>query len=294
MDVQKAKQIVRAFDRKSKPSDEDIFMATEALSFLISELKDPKDMLYLGGIYYEMKEFDLARKYYEMSAEYDFEPAHACLGYIYYYGRTGDPDYEKAFLHFEKSAEQGNLQSAYKVADMYKNGYYVPKDYAKYVQIIEELWPKVEDAQYTEEPFPEVATRLAAIRAKQGKTEEAIDLYLRAKSFLEQRIQYHPFFGNFSIMKWLVRDLYELMPLDEDNMDFYDLYEVLKNPCTVTFYFKNKPYDVVSEIEGDTPVISFDGKYYRDIDDFMQQGTIGDEAISSRAHQFYYFEVKRD
>jgi len=293
MDVQKARGIVREFERKYQPDEDDVFMAAEALSFLINELKDPRDMLHLGGIYYEMKEFELARKYYEMSAEYDYEPAHACLGYIYYYGRTGEPDYEKAFMHFKKSAELGNVQSAYKVADMYKNGYFVPRDYAKYAEIIEELWPKVENAKYTGEPFPEVATRLAGIRAKQGKTEEAIELYLRAKDFLRQRIRYSPFFGNFSIMKWLVRDLCRLMPLDEDNFDFYDLYEVLKSPCTVTFYYKNRPHDIVSEIEDGAPVISFEGRFYRDIDDFMQHGTIGGEALSSRAHQFYYFQKSK-
>lgn len=32
-----------------------------------------------------------------------------------------------------------------KVADMYRNGYYVEKDQQKYEQIIEDLYPKVKD-----------------------------------------------------------------------------------------------------------------------------------------------------
>ncbi len=51
------------------------------------------------------------------------------LGYIYYYGRTtdGKPDYEKAYKYFSLAAFNGIYEAEYKVADMYKNGYYVPK-----------------------------------------------------------------------------------------------------------------------------------------------------------------------
>jgi len=267
-------------------------MVTEALDFLIHESGDPRDMMYLGGIYYELKEFDLARKYYEMAAACDHEPAHACLGYIFYYGRTGEPDYERAFYHFKKSADLGNLQSAYKVADMYRNGYYVEQDYDEYVSIIESLWPKVKRSQYTDGLIPEVGTRLAGIRAKQGRTEEAIALYLKAKRSLSGRLAWDAFFGNFTIMKGLIHDLYQLMPLDEDNIDFYDLYEVLTRPCHVSFYYKNKPHDIIAQEEDGAIVLSLDGRWYRNIDDFMQKGTVDGESLSARAGHFYYFEVE--
>ncbi len=96
MTVKEARRIVREFDRSKKPSEDEIFMFTEAMDFLIKELNDPADMLYLGGYYYEQKRFDLALKYYEMSASFDYAPAYDCLGYIWYYGRTGQRDYEKA------------------------------------------------------------------------------------------------------------------------------------------------------------------------------------------------------
>jgi len=291
MNIPSAEQIVIDYEQKKDRDEEDLFMVTEALSFLISARKDPRDMMYLGSIYYERRDFDLAQKYYEMAAGYDYEPAHACLGYVYYYGRTGEPDYEKAFAHYKRSADLGNLQSAYKVADMYKNGYYVAKDEDKYAQIIEGLWPKIKSAKYTQEPFPEIAVRLAGIRAKQGRTNEAISLYMRAKDFLAQRLQYDPFFGNFTIMKGLVHDLSALQPIEAISMDFYDLYEVLKTPCTVSFYYKNKPYDVTATPEDGVPVIAFDGRYFRNIDDFMQKGTIENEPLTTVAGKFYYFEI---
>lgn len=150
-------------------TEEDKFEMTEALSFLINERHDPGDMMYLGGIYYEDKQFDLALKYYEMAAGYDYESAYECLGYIWYYGRTGEKDYKKAFEYYSKAADMGNIVSAYKVADMYKNGYYVEKDYDKYCRTIEHLYPKVKDAKWLGEPLPEISLRLAVIRREHDR-----------------------------------------------------------------------------------------------------------------------------
>lgn len=66
----------------------------------------------------------------------DYDEAYECLGYIWYYGRTGERDYKKAFEYFSKMMDKGNLVAEYKVADMYKNGYYVDKDQNKYENMI--------------------------------------------------------------------------------------------------------------------------------------------------------------
>ena len=100
MTVNEAREIADEFREKNNPTEEEIFLFTEAMNFLIEEEKNPGDMLYLGGVYYEMKQYDLALKYYEMAATMDFEPAFECLGYIWYYGRTGEVDYKKAFEYF--------------------------------------------------------------------------------------------------------------------------------------------------------------------------------------------------
>lgn len=237
MTVSEAHKIVRDYEGKTVKSAEDDFMFTEAMKYLISELKDPDDMLYLGGHYYDLGRFDLALKYYELAAGYGLDGAYECLGYIWYYGRTGTKDYEKAFGYYSKSMENGNLTSAYKVADMYKNGYFVEQDYDKYVSIIEDLYIKVRDMNHLFDPVPEVFTRLADIRVKQGDEDEAVRLFLYAKNFLAQRIEHSSFFGNLSIMKWLVNDLYSLVDFDKDNFDLFDLYYLLKKPSRVHFRF---------------------------------------------------------
>ena len=292
MTISEAKRMVREFEMKDNPNEEDLFLFTEAMNFLINETKDPNYMMYLGGVYYDNKDFKLARKYYEMAAEYDIESAHCCLGYIFYYGRTEEPDYKKALYHFEKSAALGNIQSAYKVADMYKNGYGVEKNYDKYKEIVEGLWPRIENAMRLDEPYPEIATRLAGIRAKEGEREEAIWLYQSAKEFLSQRMRYDGFFGNYTIMKLLIMNLYELIELPMDDLDFWDLYEVLRKPCEVTFRYNRGGHTIKCMKENEELIYSLDDHYFRNLDDLMKKGTLGDGRLGHVAGEIYMIEVK--
>ena len=65
------------------------------------------------------------------------------LGYIYYYGRKGEVNYEKSFNYFAKAALVGLICSLYKIGDFYRNGYYVEKDekeaFSIYVQCLDKL-----------------------------------------------------------------------------------------------------------------------------------------------------------
>lgn len=291
MTINEAMKIYKKFSQMNNPSEEDVFRYTEAMEFLISETKNPEYMMNLGGYYYEIRKFDLALKYYEMAESYDYAPAYECLGYIWYYGRTGERDYKKAFTYYSKAAEKGNLVCEYKLADMYKNGYYVPKDYEKYKSIIESLYPKIKDTEQLFDPLPEIFTRLARIRAEEGRNEDAIELYLTAKDFLAQRIHYNAYFGNLNIMKWLIQDLYKLIDFDSEEFDFFDLYYVLQSPAKLTFDYSGKTHTVESSMENNECVICFDGKWFRNIDDFFQKACIGGDKLTAVADDLYDFEV---
>lgn len=293
MTVKQAEAIRNNFGRNSNHTEDEFFAFTEAMGFLIETVKSPKDMMYLGATYYELKDFGLALKYYEMAAAYDYPAALVGLGYLWYYGRTGEKNYEKAFNYFTRAAEKGDIQSAYKVADMYRNGYYVKQDYDKYKQIIRELYPKVRDASSLWAPLPEIYTRLAKIDSEEGRVQEAVELYDSAKDFLAQRLRCSGFFGDLNIMKWMIDDLYALTEFDDDNFDFYDLYYLLKSPCTVTFRFGNRHYSVKAVEENGECVISFSGKWYRTRDDFFGRAMIGKDRLTAICDSFYLFEVKR-
>ena len=292
MTVKEARKIAASFDKNQNPSEDDVFMFTEAMNFLIEEEHDPGDMMYLGGYYYEIKRFDLALKYYEMAATYDYDPAYEGLAYIWYYGRTGERDFKKAFEYFSKLMDKGDPVSTYKVADMYRNGYYVEKDQKKYEQIIEELYPKVKDMNNVFDPVPEVFTRLARIRTSQGREEEAVNLYLYAKDFLAQRIRHNAFFGNLNIMKWLIDDLYELIEFDEEYFDFFDLYYLLRTPHKVSFIYEDNEQSLESVMEGNECTVCFNGKWFHSRDDFFKDGCIGNTKLTAIYDKLYGFEVK--
>ena len=292
MTVKEARELVRQFDENSNPSEEEVFMFTEALNFLIDKEKNPRDMMYLGGYYYELKKFDLALKYYEMAAAMDYDEAYECLGYIWYYGRTGERDYRKAFEYFSKMMNKGNLVATYKVADMYKNGYYVEKDMDTYRKMIEQLFTKVRNCRNAFDPVPEVFTRLAHIRTEQGKTEEAVNLYLYAKNFLAQRIRYNAFFGNLNIMKWLIDDLYELLEFDFEDFDFFDMYYLLKSPNTVYFEYGGKTMKVQSEEDGNVCAVCFNGKWFHNRDDFFKDAAVSGRKLTAEYDKCFGFRLE--
>lgn len=291
MTLKEAEKIVRSFDENNNPSEDEVFLFTEALKFLIDEKHDPEDMMCLGGYYYEIRRFDLALKYYEMAAEYGYDQAYECLGYIWYYGRTGKVDHKKAYEYFSKLMDKGKPVAAYKVADMYKNGYYVEKNQKKYEEIIEELYPKTEDMYNAFDLVPEILTRLAGIRKEQGDIENAIELYQDAKYFLARRIELNPFFGNLNIMKWLITDLYQLKEFDHENFDLYDLYYLLNENCRVSFYYGDEELEIQSEMANGKG-IAFAGKWFLDIDSFFRDASINDYKLTGVASRLFGFKIK--
>ncbi|MBR3419907.1 MAG: sel1 repeat family protein [Oscillospiraceae bacterium] len=275
MTIQEAQIIVDRFHRNNgNYTEEEFFLYTEAAGFLIHETKDSEIMLNLGGYYYDQKRYELALKYYEMAMAHGNGDAAIGLGYIWYYGRTGTVDYEKAFHYFSMKEEYYPIAKI-KVADMYHNGYFVEKNEAKYKEIIEELYRIYHNSNFFEDPLPEIYIRLAGIREREGDIPEAKRLLREGKSELSAHIGFYQFFGYYSMMHGLIRDLYRLTPLDRNNFDLYDLYEVFTEPVTVSFSFKGKTYTIESSREEDGSIaVCFNGKWYRSIGDMLMQAEL--------------------
>ena len=289
--IEKAQQILDDYYDLTQPTYEDDIQLINALEYLIKETNNPEYMVELGGWYYGQKQFDLAEEYYLMAAKLDYNNAYECLGYIYYYGRVGQPDYEKAFHYYKLASDQGNLVAAYKLADMYKNGYYVQKDYPKYVQIIKDLYTKIQGATNTFDPVPEIYSRLAKIYVEEGNEDQAIQLLLIAKEFQSQRLIYSQFFGDLTIMKYIVIDLYSLIQFDPDYMDLFDLYYALQKPCKVAIEILGEDHIIEAKYEDGLFFICMDDKNYEDVDQFFLKAKINGEPLSTQYVNVNYIEI---
>ena len=289
--IESSKQILDDYYDLTQPTYKDDIQLINALEYLIKETNNPEYMVELGGWYYGQKQFDLAEEYYLMAAKLDYNNAYECLGYIYYYGRVGQPDYEKAFHYYKLASDQGNLVAAYKLADMYKNGYYVQKDYPKYVQIIKDLYPKIQGATNTFDPVPEIYSRLAKIYVEEGNEDQAIQLLLIAKEFQSQRLIYSQFFGDLTIMKYIVNDLYSLIQFDPDYMDLFDLYYALQKPCKVAIEILGEDHIIEAKYEDGLFFICMDDKNYENVDQFFLKAKINGEPLSTQYVNVNYIEI---
>lgn len=295
MTTNDAYEIINRISNKSVISNEEEFQLTEAYLFLFDTTKKSSHILHLGGYFYGIKRFDLALKYYEMAADLGNNIANLCLGYVWYYGRTGERDYKKAYNCFKmvKEAKTGKdfengevdndakVEANLKIADMYKNGYYVLKDYEAYKRIINNLY-KDNDINKRHNVFGkyvEVGLRKARILEEKGKIEEAINIYYRCRYDLAIRLAISTFFGDVNQMNWTINDIYRLVEFDPYDFDLYDLFFLLKEEHVVSFMFKNKTHIVESKREKDEMVIRFDDKWYRNITDFFNKAALNDELL---------------
>ncbi|MBP1588441.1 MAG: sel1 repeat family protein [Clostridia bacterium] len=293
MTIYEAHRIIREYYMITNPTEEDDFLYTEALSYVVEETQDPEYILELGGYYYDRRNFDLALKYYELAAAYGSDEAMLGLGYIWYYGRTGEKDYEKAFYYYDQASRRGSIVGAYKMADMYKNGYYVEKSFDRYKEIVEGLYPMIRNNKNPHAPLPEVFTRLGKIRADEGSTDEALRLYGSARTALEKRIRDNPFFGNLTIMKYLILDTYSLRPFDAEAFGLYDLYYILGEPAKVRFRFEDEDHEVEAVREDGEVVVRFDDKWFRTVDDFFKRAEVDGEKLTARYEELRDFELER-
>ncbi|MCR5167734.1 MAG: hypothetical protein K6C13_11060 [Oscillospiraceae bacterium] len=275
MDFKEAFDLYEGFLRNEDNStDDEFFLFTEAAELLYKHTGEPGYMMTLAGVYYGRKEYELAQKYYEIAAEQGDDYSNIGLGYIWYYGRTGEIDYKKAFEYFSRC--KGDINAEYKLADMYRTGKYVDKDQKKYEEKIEEIY---ELLQYSENKHyvPEIYSRLARIRMSQGRDKEAFALLCGARKSLAKRLRHDSFFGNFTIMKGIIEDLHKNKYYTEGHpeYDIFDLYVLFEKPCSaeLTLYGDNTHIKANAVEEDGAIVVECGGKWYRSAAEFIQKNS---------------------
>ncbi|MCR5282809.1 MAG: hypothetical protein K6E18_05515 [Lachnospiraceae bacterium] len=295
MKTAQALKLLAEYYDKPNPTEDDEFLFTEALGYLIEETKDPKYMTELAWHYCSKKRFDIEIKYLEMAAEYGYIPAIEELGYMWYYGQHGEKDYKKAFACFSKGAQgdpdqMGSLWCRYKLADMYRFGCGVEQDEGTYRQMIEEAYELVKEPRRLNDPYPEILYRLAGIRAEEGEKEQATDLLRKAKRFMAERLSCEAFWGHIEVMCRIVRKLYRLTAFDPERQDFYDLAYLTEAPGTISTYCRGREYRIETTDEPEK-AIRFHDKWYRSFEELCEKAVIDGEKATAIYDEFYEWKV---
>ena len=174
---------------------------------------------------------------------------------------------------------------------------YVEESWEHFAYLIRQLYDMMcsrkNDMISFDDHMPEIYLRMAdVLLAEQAseaagkqikeigrKKKEALNILLQAKDDMALRLDFYQFFGNFSVMKSIVRKVYSLTEFVSEKADLYDLYYVLQTPCRVRFLCGERRHEVFSEREGQEIVVCLDGIWYHTIDDFMKKGKIDGRSI---------------
>lgn len=164
---------------------------------------------WLGAMYYAgdavEQDYAKAKELYELAEKKGVAQAMINLGYIYEYGRTGEPDHVKAFMQYAKVAAMCDAPEAlYKLGDMYSRAKVVEKDlHAAYA-----LYQKSLRFASNVEMKAQAAIRIAKLISDRGNAEwgipydpmRALELYqlaerglrvdiARGQTYYEKRLQ---------------------------------------------------------------------------------------------------------
>jgi len=126
-----------------KNSTKPVIFTTEdvkkSCAFLVVQLiprnpTDPEAQYKLGVIYYNVKEYTEAVKWFRKSAEQGSVRGQYGLGIMYYDGYGVEKNYDEAVKWFRKSEKQGNTSAQNALGVMYESGYGVKKNYNEAVK----------------------------------------------------------------------------------------------------------------------------------------------------------------
>ena len=281
-------EIMSEFYRLDNPTEEDQFVFVEALSMIIKDSDEPEEIevasFNLAMYYRDIKNFELEKKYLEICLEQDSDVCKEPLGELWYYGYGGFQDYEKAFKLF---SECESKKSMLIIADMYHYGHYVEQDIDKCRQIVEKIFVDTEcerndDRFKISTLFPEVALRLVTLDIEDGTEDDFdFDCLLDARIILSYRQKHRPFWGNLKLMKEIIDLILEMLVVEYEIIDFYDLLSWDYYRAKVTFTYKNKEYAIDIFPDNDEIVYQFGNKWYHSAEDLLEKACIDQRRLTT-------------
>ena len=210
---------------------------------------------YGGNSVYECDWKESARLLEFLWKKHSFGQAANTLGYIYYYGRLdpdGKPDYEKAFFYFAIGSTYGIIESKYKLADMFVNGYYVARNEKLAREMIGDLYAETKYAFESGNigcDFADIAYRMGKLfrdiskfeldpAARKGALEVSKIYLLQARFAIDLRIEQNYTYGDDNVKENIVRLLDEVSSVQaRAEKSVFHSY----NPIFVSLFTDSKP-----------------------------------------------------
>jgi uncharacterized protein len=95
---------------------------------------DPNAQVQLGWMYYKVKDYQVALKWFRKAAEQNDAKAQVAIGKMYEVGDGVPQNKQQAVIWYQKAAEQGYCEAQYICGLMYFDGVGVPKDYEQAIK----------------------------------------------------------------------------------------------------------------------------------------------------------------
>ncbi len=238
--------------------------------------------VFLCARAYEAGEFEKALKLCEEAEEAGFSSLARVHGDLLYYGRTGRAEPAKAAVFYREAAERHDLKALVRLSDMYRSGSGVRRDPPESFRLLEEAWTLSENCE-DDTVRTDICTRLARMRKADGKTEEAVRLYLEARELLKKRIRSAGTFRDLTAMEWLVDDLRTMYT--PPGKDLFDLYYELQQPARVSFLYGGKEYEAESFAEDGDMKVMFNDRVYDSPGDFVNRAEAGGTRLCRAADE---------
>ena len=301
--------VIKEVEHPSKKTftEEEEFQIQELAKFIFEHEKSGNYASYLASEFIGHNKLDLALNYYELAIQYGYLPAYKFAGDLYYEGNlSSGKDLKKAFDYYvmatkTKKIGDGSWENPYTdvhneakmvLANMYKNGIYVEKDYEKYKDLINEVYKEVKDDDSDNEIKCDVFEEKANISLYENNLESSLNFLIDAACCCMDF-----YFQTFLIeqlyrLDELTNKTYEIMEIDINDIDFPDIFYLLKKPCKIKFTLNDKEHYIESLIEKGSIVINSENQWFRDAEEMVDRAVIDGEELKFNIINIEKWEVE--
>lgn len=282
---------------------------------LMHEYGDTKAAMASADDYYSDRDFENARRDYQFAVEKNAPYGYIGLGNIWHYGRCGTVDDQKAYVCYHKAiklltgredfifnhdqkpvlkdedAYDDLICAVFMTADLYRYGSGVKVSYSVFSSLIHYLFELMKEPDVSTYYMPEVELRMADIVLHDNPDDQsqAFTYLLDARKRMCSRLKGNSFFGDFDLMKEIVMKISDLALSDQNQTDLYDLWHIMKKPCTVAFICENQRYEITMD---EDQKIHDRNMTYDSLEEWFLQARIDGKAVSFMNEKCHDFQIE--